>query len=227
MSVRPVPARAAYQFRAPLPIRYCLLRMEFADSQDQELEQEEVCALLTRIAARDAAALGQLYDRCLSRVYGLILRVVRNPADAEEVVSDLFLQVWEKAAEYRAERGSALAWLRTMAWSRAVDRQRRQRRHASEIELHPQDCEDAYADGEELQPEVAAAAWSSARAVRGAFQALSDVQKQILTLAFQQDMSHQDIASHTGMPLGTVKSHARRGLAALRAALGGEGSEHV
>ena len=201
--------------------------MDFADTQDQELEQSQICELLARIAARDAEALGQLYDRCLSRVYGLILRVVRNPADAEEVVSDLFLQVWDKAGDYQSDRGSAIAWLRTLAWSRAVDRQRRQRRHASEIELHPEEREDAYADCEEMQPEIAAAAWSSARAVRGAFQALSEVQQQILTLAFKQDMSHQDIASHIGMPLGTVKSHARRGLAALRAALGGEGSDHV
>lgn len=201
--------------------------MDSSEVKDQELEQVEICALLTRLAARDAAALGELYDRCLSRVYGLILRVVRNPADAEEVVSDLFLQVWDKAADYQPDRGTAMAWLRTLAWSRAVDRQRRQRRHALEMELHPEDGEDTYADCEELQPESAAAAWSSARAVQAAFGNLSDVQKQILTMAFQQDMSHQDIASHTGMPLGTVKSHARRGLSALRAALGAQGSEHV
>lgn len=193
-----------------------------ADSEELALQ-----ALLARIVAGDAAALGQFYDQTLAKVYGLILRVLRNPADAEEVVSDLFLQVWEKAGDYRADRGSALAWLRTLAWSRAVDRQRRQRRHGLEIELHPEDCEDTYADCEEMQPETAAAAWSSARAVRGAFEALSETQQQILTLAFQQDMSHQDIASHLAMPLGTVKSHARRGLAALRAALGGEGSDHV
>lgn len=201
--------------------------MDSSEVKDQELEQAEICALLTRLAARDAAALSELYDRCLSRVYGLILRVVRNPADAEEVVSDLFLQVWDKAADYQPDRGTAMAWLRTLAWSRAVDRQRRQRRHALEMELHPEDGEDTYADCEELQPESAAAAWSSARAVQAAFRNLSDVQKQILTMAFQQDMSHQDIASHTGMPLGTVKSHARRGLSALRAALGAQGSEHV
>ncbi len=201
--------------------------MDSSEVKDQELEQAEICALLTRLAARDAAALSELYDRCLSRVYGLILRVVRNSADAEEVVSDLFLQVWDKAADYQPDRGTAMAWLRTLAWSRAVDRQRRQRRHALEMELHPEDGEDTYADCEQLQPETAAAAWSSARAVQAAFGNLSEVQKQILTLAFQQDMSHQDIASHTGMPLGTVKSHARRGLSSLRAALGAEGSEHV
>ena len=201
--------------------------MEPSDTQDQELEQAEICALLSRVAARDAAALGELYDRCLSRVYGLILRVLRNPADADEVVGDLFLQVWEKAGDYQPGRGSALAWLRTLAWSRAVDRQRRQRRHASDIELHPEGEQSTYAECEDLEPETAAAAWSSARAVRQAFQMLTDVQQNVLTLAFQQDMSHQDIASHIGLPLGTVKSHARRGLAALRAALGGEDSGHV
>lgn len=222
-----MPGRGVRQYRADLPVRYCRPRMDSADDKDQELEQAELCALLSRIAVRDAPALGELYDRCLSRVYGLILRVVRNPSDAEEVVSDLFLQVWEKAVDYRPDRGAALAWLRTLAWSRAVDRQRRQRRHASEIELHPEGEESAYAECEDLEPESAAAAWSSARVVRQAFQTLSDVQQQVLTLAFQQDMSHQDIANRIGMPLGTVKSHARRGLAALREALGGEGSDHV
>ncbi len=193
-----------------------------ADSEELALQ-----ALLSRVAAGDCTALGLLYDQTLAKVYGLVLRVLRNPADAEEVVGDLYMQVWEKAGEYRPERGGALAWLRTLAWSRAVDRQRRQRRHASEIGLHPDDSADTYAECEELQPEVAAAAWSSAQALRQAFKTLSDVQQQVLTLAFQQDMSHQDIASHTGLPLGTVKSHARRGLAALRAVLGGEGSEHV
>ena len=68
----------------------------------------------------------------LSRIYRLILRVVRNPADAEEVVGDVYLQVWEKACDFRSDRGCVLAWLKTLAWSRAVDRQRRGRKYAGE-----------------------------------------------------------------------------------------------
>jgi RNA polymerase sigma-70 factor (ECF subfamily) len=194
-----------------------------ADANDQA----ELQALLSRVADRDEHALGLFYDLSLSRIYGLILRVVRNPADAEEVVGDVYLQVWEKACDFRSERGCVLAWLKTLAWSRAVDRQRRGRKYAMEVELHPEGTEPAYTECEGQNAEAALMAWSSADAVAKAFHVLSDVQKQILTLAFHQDMSHQDIAQQTGLPLGTVKSHARRGLAALRTALGGGSSDDV
>lgn len=192
-----------------------------------ESDEGELQTLLKAISGREQNALGLLYDRTLGRVYGLILRVVRNPADAEEVVSDLYLQVWERAGDYHPERGSVIAWLKTMAWSRAVDRQRRSRRFANEVELHPDREDAAYMECESLSAEAAVSAWSSASAVQAAFSVLSDVQKKILTLAFHQDMTHQDIAALTELPLGTVKSHARRGLTALREALGAEGRDHV
>ena len=190
-------------------------------------DESQLTSLLCSVARQEADALGRFYDLTLSRVYGLILRVVRNPADAEEVVSDLYLQVWEKASDYCAERGSVLAWLKTMAWSRAVDRQRRERRHGIEMPLHPDEDDDAYTECEGLTVEQAAEAWSSGRAVKVAFMELSDIQRKILTLAFHEDMTHQDIAELTSLPLGTVKSHARRGLTALRAALGVQDSSDV
>jgi RNA polymerase sigma-70 factor, ECF subfamily len=199
------------------------------ESVRDAVQEEALACLLAQIAGRDARALASFYDATLSKVYGLILRVVRNPADAEEVVGDLYLQVWDQAGAFDPARGSALAWLRTLAWSRATDRSRRYRRHAMDVALHPEDDSAAYAHAEceELAPEALASAWSSARAVQRAFAVLSDVQRRILTLAYQQDMSQQDIAHATGLPLGTVKSHARRGLALLREALGGEDSDHV
>jgi RNA polymerase sigma-70 factor (ECF subfamily) len=192
-----------------------------------ECDEGELQGLLSQVAGRDEQALGRFYDRTLSRIYGLILRVVRNPADAEEVVGDLYLQVWERAADYDSGRGPAIAWLKTLAWSRAVDRQRRGRRFAHDVQLHPEGGDAAYTDCESQSAELAVMAWSSAQAVQRSFSALSDMQKRILTLALQQDMSHQEISAATSIPLGTVKSHARRGLARLRAALAGEDGEHV
>ncbi len=183
--------------------------------------------LLRRIASRDSAALAALYDLTLGRTHGLVLRVLRNQSDAEETVCDLYMQVWERAGDYVAERGSVLAWLLNMAWSRAVDRLRRGRRHSRDVSLHPEDGEDAYRDCEGLDAEQAASAWTSARAIRQAFDSLTEPQRRELTLAFYEDMTHQDIANQTDLPLGTVKSHARRGLATLRAALGGQGSGDV
>lgn len=188
-------------------------------------DEPQLCGLIARIRERDAEALAALYDLTLGRVYGLILRVVRQPADAEEVVCDLFMQVWEKAADYAPERGSVMAWLQTQAWSRAVDRLRKLRRRGNEISLHPEDGESAYTECEGPGVEQIAEAWYAGNGIRQAFKSLTEAQQNILQLAFFEDMSHQEISDRTGIPLGTVKSHARRGLAALRAVLGDEGRE--
>lgn len=174
-------------------------------------------ALLTRIVAGDQHALAALHALTRPRLYGLILRIVRNPADADEVLGDVYLQAWEQAGDYRPERGGVLAWLRTLAWSRAVDRQRRTRRQVGEAALA---IDEAEAECLAADVEAAACEWSSARAARRAFEALTAVQRRILRLAFDDELSHPDIAARTGLPLGTVKSHARRGLATLRLALG-------
>jgi RNA polymerase sigma-70 factor (ECF subfamily) len=186
-------------------------------------DDQQLRGLIVRICARDDQALASLYDLTLGRVYGLILRVVRQPADAEEVVCDLFMQVWDKAADYVPERGSVMAWLQTQAWSRAVDRLRKVRRRGNEISLHPEDGESAYRECEGLGVEQIAEAWYAGNGIRQAFKTLTEAQRNILQMAFFEDMSHQEISDRTGIPLGTVKSHARRGLATLRAVLGDEG----
>lgn len=189
------------------------------DVADPDLE---LTVLLRRIAARDAEALGRFYDLTLGRSYAMAMRVLRDPSEAEECVGDVYWQVWERAGDYRAERGAPLAWLHTLAWSRAVDRLRRLRRQPITLSVHPEDGEAPYMACEGLRVEDAVEHWSSARAVQSAFGRLSDVQQRVLRLAFEQDLSHQDIATATGLPLGTVKSHARRGLAQLRQALEAE-----
>lgn len=203
------------------------LRPDPATPLPATADDETLRELLQRIAGRDSAALASLYDLTLGRTHGLVLRVLRNQSDAEETVCDLYMQVWERAGDYAPERGTVLAWMLNMAWSRAVDRLRRGRRHSRDVSLHPEDGEDAYRDCEGLDAEQAASAWTSARAIRRAFETLTEPQRRVLTLAFYEDMTHQDIAHQTHLPLGTVKSHARRGLAMLRAALGGEGTGDV
>jgi len=193
---------------------------EIAGASDDE---QQLRSLIARICARDAQALAALYDLALGRVYGLVLRVVRQPADAEEVVCDLFMQVWDRAADYVPERGSVMAWLQTQAWSRAVDRLRKVRRRGNEISLHPEDGESAYRECEGLGVEQITEAWYAGNGIRQAFKTLTEAQRNILQMAFFEDMSHQEISDRTGIPLGTVKSHARRGLATLRAVLGDDG----
>lgn len=182
-------------------------------------DEAALVALMGRIRFGDAEALGTLYDLALGRVYGLALRVLRQPQDAEEVVGDVFLQVWDQAVSYCPQRGSVMAWLQTLAWSRAVDRVRRLRRQRLEIPLHPQGDEDAYASGEDLPVDALLEHLGNVQALQQAFGSLSPVQRRVLELAYHEELSQPEIAERTGLPLGTVKSHARRGLAALREAL--------
>ena len=182
-------------------------------------EATMLAALIERIGQRDSQALSRLYELTLGRVYALAMRVLENPADAQETVGDVYLQVWARAADYDSERGEPLAWLQTLAWSRALDRRRRRQRQSREVELHPEETQDAYTECEEVSVEQAAERWWSARAVRRAFVDLSEPQQVVLRLLFEDDMTQQEVAEKTGWPLGTVKSHSRRGLAVLREAL--------
>ena len=190
-------------------------------------EAAMLAALIERIGQRDSQALSRLYELTLGRVYALSMRVLENPADAQETVGDVYLQVWAKAADYDAERGEPLAWLQTLAWSRALDRRRRRQRQSREVELHPEEPQVAYTECEEVSVEQAAERWWSARAVHRAFVELSEPQQIVLRLLFEEDMSQQEVAEKTGWPLGTVKSHSRRGLAVLREALLQGGQDHA
>lgn len=186
-------------------------------------DEAALVALVVRMRFGDAAALGQLYDLALPRVYGLALRVLRDARDAEEVVSDVFLQAWDQAVAFCPERGAVMAWLLTLAWSRAVDKQRRGRRHQAEQALHPEAPDPAYTASEDLSSELLDRLGNT-QAVQRAFRALTPAQRTVIELTYREDLSQPEIAQRTGLPLGTVKSHARRGLAAMRAALVGEGA---
>ena len=170
-------------------------------------------------AGGDQAALESLYELTLGRVYAVAQRVLGHAADAEEAVADTYLQVWNQAADYQRQRGEPMAWLQTLAWSRAMDINRRRRRRSLEVELHPDDDAAAYRECEEPGAEQLAERWWAARQVRAAFAALSEPQQCVLRLLFHEDLSQQEVADRTGWPLGTVKSHARRGLASLREAM--------
>lgn len=183
---------------------------------DPENIAADECELICRVASRDPKALAELYECTVSRVYAVVMRVLQHAADAEEVISDVYLQVWDKADSFRSDRGSVTAWMNTLAWSRAVDKLRKNRRESSHQTLHPEHPDAAYIECEELNAEQLAEAWSSGKAIQNALHALSEVQQQVLRLIYTDDLSHQDIAKRLNLPLGTVKSHCRRGLAALR-----------
>jgi RNA polymerase sigma-70 factor, ECF subfamily len=171
----------------------------------------ELSTLMTAVIARQDAALAQLYDLTAAKLYGLARAMLGNTADAEEVVCDVYVQVWQTAASFDCTRGSVLAWLMMICRSRALDllRQRRARAERS-VDDMPEE------EGAELSPEAVLAQFQEGTAVHRALAQLSPPRRQLVGLAFFKGLSHQEIAAAVNLPIGTVKSHLRRSLLALR-----------
>jgi RNA polymerase sigma-70 factor (ECF subfamily) len=148
-----------------------------------------------------------------------VLRIVRIGALAEEVVEDVFWQVWREAPRFDTQRGRVLAWLLAIARSRAIDALRRiERTRASEVAVDDDTTLDALADAPERSDDpldLLAAAQHHAR-LHALLASLDPLPRQLLTLAFFRGCTHDEIAAQTGLPLGTVKSHIRRTLTTLR-----------
>lgn len=173
------------------------------------------------IVDHDERALAALYDATFTRVFGLVRRIVRNTAMAEEVVEDAYFQVWRQAVRFDPARGKALTWLLGMARSRAIDALRREGRFQHDVlddEATAQTASGA-APGDEL---LDLARQSSD--LHQALMLLGAQPRQLVSLAFFRGLSHEEIAEQTRLPLGTVKSQIRRALLALRQILGPGGA---
>lgn len=172
--------------------------------------------LLRRSARGDEDAFAQLYDETSARVHGLVLRVVRDPAQAEEVTQETYLQVWRTAAKYAEDKGSAISWLMTLAHRRAVDRVR------SAAAAHLRDT--TYHQRSHVVPHdsTAEAVESSleARRVRAALDGLTENQRQAIELAYFGGYTHTEVAGMLDLPLGTAKTRIRDGLIRLRDTIG-------
>ena len=183
---------------------------------EDEARESSYRDCLTAIARQDETALGALYDATLSKVYAVALRITGKPELAEEVVADVYLQVWREAANYDAQRGKAMTWLLTLCRSRALDTLRRRDKAESHPEPETLYLEPPCAD----DPQDLLLDFERGSAVRAALEILSPVQQRMVELAFFKDLSHQEIAEHTGLPLGSVKTHIRKALLILQQSLG-------
>jgi len=164
-------------------------------------------------AARNRQALRKIYDLMAAQMLASLIRILKRRALAEEALQDVFVSIWQRAAQFESARGSARIWLMAIARHRAIDVLRSER-----VDLYRE------ADVEQMpEPAEGISDWSSAgrsaAALARCFQELTGEQRRGIELAFVNGYSHADIARVTGEPLGTIKSWIRRGLASLRACL--------
>ena len=186
--------------------------------------QGQLAGWIARIVHHDEGAFAALHEAVSHDVYRIALRLVGRHAAAEEVVGDCLWQVWNQADRYTPDRGAVMAWIASIARSRALDSLRRRkvvRQYEESIEdagIHERATDDEVDDIAGYQPEHDApcAETTDEDAVRRLLDTLAPAQRQMLSLAFYAGLTHQEIAEHCDLPLGTVKSHLRRGLAALK-----------
>ena len=177
---------------------------------------DHVGELLQRVAAGDQAAFARVYDLLAPRVFGLILRVLVDRAQSEEVLQEVFLEVWRSASRFAPNRGQGRTWVLTIAHRRAVDRVRAAQASSDrDVRAGLRDLDVAH-DGVAEQVELR----MEAARVAAALRSLPEAQREALTLAYYGGYSQSEIAALVGAPLGTIKTRMRDGLTRLRAEMG-------
>jgi RNA polymerase sigma-70 factor (ECF subfamily) len=176
-------------------------------TQPRRLSQEEERVLLVRLRAREEAALAELYDHLAPWVLGVAHRILHDADEAEEVLSDVFMQVWSRIHQHDARRGPLVPWVLSIARNRALDGLRRRGRWWRKAERSRETVE-----WDVVEPDPAEASvpgWPVHRAVHQALAALPQEQRRVVLLAYFEGLSHVEIARRTGDPLGTVKTRLR------------------
>jgi RNA polymerase sigma-70 factor (ECF subfamily) len=184
---------------------------------------------LARIGLGDRAALAALYKAASAQLLGVILRIQRDRAQAEDVLQDIFVSIWRNAQGYDAARAQPMTWLTSIARNRAIDSLRRRKTQVATVSAHGSDDDDDTnlidaLPSEDSSPMELMEQAAQARAVSHCIGALSAEQQQCVALAYYQGLSHSEVAQHLRQPLGTVKSWVRRALMALKDCLAAAGA---
>ena len=179
-------------------------------SAEQQLSTTEA-ELIARVRSGDESAMAMLYDRYSGLVYAVALRVVADTGVAEDVLQDVFMQLWRNPGAFNAARGRLAPWLSVIARNRAIDHVRKRRPET--------DIEDVVIS---FEPDLADGAHRAkvAEQVRAQLARMPAEQRKALEMAFFEGLTHTEIADKTGEPLGTIKTRIRSGLIALRKSLG-------
>ena len=171
--------------------------------------------LLGAVAVQDRSAFAPLYEASSAKLFGVALRILRNRQQAEEVLQEVYIRIWRRAADYRPEKGTPMTWMITIARNRALDRRRQQK-----PEL-PLDEADGYAEIADPEPSPLAQsiAGEQRRALAACLEKLGAEQRGCITLAYQEGYTHGELAARFDTPLGTVKSWIHRGLRQVKKCL--------
>jgi len=173
-------------------------------------------ALIDRISLADEKALRELYELTSPKLYGVAVRVVTNREWAEDVLQEAFINIWRIAGDYRSTLSPPMAWMALVVRSRGLDFLRRR---ASERADKMQELDDVISDtvaGDSPNPMDTAQASQQAKALHDCLSLLDNKQREVVSLAYMRDMSHNELAAQLKLPLGTVKTWIRRGLEQLR-----------
>jgi len=183
-----------------------------------ESEAQSDLQLVADIAAGSADALARLYDRYAGTVFGMARRILTRLEDAEEVVQDVFSQVWRDASRYERARASVAGWVVMLARARAIDRLRA-RNARPDLKAPVADDAAPAMVSSDVSPEQATIAAEDVRDVRSALTSLPGEQRMLVDLAYYEGLTHSEIARRTGVPLGTVKTRLRTAMTTLRRVL--------
>jgi RNA polymerase sigma-70 factor (ECF subfamily) len=184
--------------------------------QSEAAAVRNLAALVEQMRIGHERALEELYDATVGKLYALASAILRSAEDTEEIVCETYAYAWANASRFDASRANALGWLLILCRSRALDRLRQRRATASALDIAAmRQVDSSGAD----QPFDVLSVMQQRSKVHAALSQLTPERRHLVSLAFLQGLSHQEIADVTRLPLGTVKSHVRRALTQLREAL--------
>jgi len=175
-----------------------------------------VAALLSRIAMGDQVAFAEFYEVTSSHLYGVALRILKDPPAAEEILQEAYVNVWHHAGSYEVAKSQPMTWLTSIVRNRCLDQLRRREVETVTLTSDDDDAPEYDLPSESMTPAEMLLAGAEARSVRDCVDTLDAGPKQAIALAFYQGLSHSELAAHLHEPLGTVKSWVRRGLERLK-----------
>lgn len=184
------------------------------------LRSDDEVELMKRIKAKDDKALGELYDLYNRLLFGMIISIVKKREEAEDVLQEVFVKIWEKAYTFNEERGNVYSWIVTLTRNKAIDRIRSKGYKTSQKASQDVDAPEFTLEGDKFDPLETTIFSDRAELVRKALGEIPESQSEVLKIAYYRGMTQSEISDHLEIPLGTVKTRMRQGMIKLKDILG-------